>query len=123
MPTFNPEILLTWRLESGFKIEAVCVLARCSYSTLRGLETGDRRHPSIDLLTRLADIYGRPVGELFTEPDPDERARELAAGAADPRIQAAIATLPPLTKEQKEELALLLRPEGGDRRSAGQAGR
>ena len=68
MPTFNHRVLRTWRLESGLRPEEVCYRAEISFSYLRVLE--DRGgNPSAIVLARLAAIYGRDVGDLFT-PDP-----------------------------------------------------
>ena len=65
MPTFNHRVLRTWRLESGLRPEEVCYRAEISFSYLRTLE--DRGgNPSAIVLARLAAIYGREVGELFT---------------------------------------------------------
>lgn len=72
MATFNHRVLRAWRLESGLRPELVCVRADVSYPYLRGIEDGIRPAPSLALLTRLADVYGRDVRELFT--DDSERA-------------------------------------------------
>ena len=67
---FNHRVLRAWRLESGLTPEQVCVAAPISYPYLRTLE--DRGgNPSAAVLARLAEVYGRPIGELFageTEP-------------------------------------------------------
>ena len=44
------------------------MLARVSYPYLRQIED-QGRNPSAALLARLAEVYGRPLDELFT-PDP-----------------------------------------------------
>lgn len=68
---FNPRALRTWHQESGMRLEQVCVLTGVSYPYLRGLTTGLTRSPSIRLLERLAAVYDRDIGELFTaDPDP-----------------------------------------------------
>ena len=67
MATFNHRVLRAWRLESGMTPEQVCVAAPMSYPYLRALEDGRRTRPSIGLLTRLAEVYGRDVRELFTD--------------------------------------------------------
>ena len=65
MPTFNHSVLRTWRLESGLRAEEVAYRAEISFSYLRALE--DRGgNPRAIVLARLAAIYGREVGELFT---------------------------------------------------------
>jgi len=62
--------LRTWRLESGKAPENVCVEAEISYPYLRQLEDKGG-NPSAAVLARLAAVYGRDLGELFTtEPDP-----------------------------------------------------
>ena len=68
MARFNHGVLRAWRLESGMTPEQVCVLARVSYPYLRQIED-QGRNPSAALLARLAEVYGRPLDELFT-PDP-----------------------------------------------------
>lgn len=71
MATFDHRVLRAWRLESGLKPEQVCVLAQVSYPYLRALEDGAHRTPSIRVIERLAAVYHRPIGELFTsDPDP-----------------------------------------------------
>ena len=70
MATFDHHVLRRWRLESEYTPEQVCVLAQVSYPYLRGIEDGIRPTPSLALLTRLAEVYGRDVRELFTD-DPD----------------------------------------------------
>lgn len=67
--SFDPCVLRAWRQESGLKAEQVCVLADVSYPYLKGLEGGAYRNPSAALLTRLANTFGRSVGELFPDAD------------------------------------------------------
>jgi transcriptional regulator with XRE-family HTH domain len=67
MSTFDHRVLRKWRLESGMRAEQVCVDARVSYPYLRAIEDGASPSPSIRLLERLAAVYGRPMGELFTD--------------------------------------------------------
>ena len=73
MPTstaFNHRVLRAWRLDSGLAPEHVCVAADISYPYLRQLEDKGG-NPSAAVLARLAAVYGRDLGELFTtEPDP-----------------------------------------------------
>jgi transcriptional regulator with XRE-family HTH domain len=69
MPTFNHRRLRAWRLESGIRPEEVCYRAEISYTYLRRLEDGTSNNPSAMVLARIAAVYGRDVGELFT-PDP-----------------------------------------------------
>jgi transcriptional regulator with XRE-family HTH domain len=64
---FDHRVLRAWRLESQYKPEQVCVLADVSYPYLRAVEDGASPNPSIHLLTRLAAVYGRDIGELFTD--------------------------------------------------------
>jgi transcriptional regulator with XRE-family HTH domain len=62
---FNHHVLRTWRLGSGLSPEQVCVAARISYPYLRTLE--DRGgNPSAAVVARLAEVYGRPLDELFS---------------------------------------------------------
>ena len=67
--SYDHRVLRVWRLESGKTPEQVCVAAPMSYPYLRALEDGRRVRPSIAVLTRLAEVYGRDVRELFTEDD------------------------------------------------------
>ena len=67
---FNNRMLRTWRLEDGRRPEQVCVEASMSFSYLRRLEDGSASNPTASVLARLAAVYGRDVGELFT-PGPD----------------------------------------------------
>ena len=46
------------------------MLAPVSYPYLRAIEDGVPDQPGLALLTRLAEVYGRDVRELFTD-DPD----------------------------------------------------
>ena len=68
MVTFNHRVLRTWRLDSGLTPEQVCVAASVSYPYLRQLEDNGG-NPSSALLARIAAVYGRPLGELFTDGD------------------------------------------------------
>jgi transcriptional regulator with XRE-family HTH domain len=67
---FNPRVLRAWRLDSGMATEEVCVAARVSYPYLRQLESYGG-NPSAAVLARLAAVYHRDLGELFTTTDPD----------------------------------------------------
>ncbi len=62
---FDHRVLRQWRLESGKTPEQVCVAAPISYPYLRQLEDG-HGNPSAAVLARIASVYGRDVGELFT---------------------------------------------------------
>lgn len=70
MATFDHRVLLAWRLESGMRPEEVCYRTPVSFSYLRAIENGHKTSPSIELLERLAALYGGDVRELFTAPDP-----------------------------------------------------
>jgi len=65
MPTFNHRVLRAWRLDSGIRPEEVCYRAEISYTYLRQLEDKGG-NPSASVLARLAAVYGRDLGELFT---------------------------------------------------------
>ena len=69
MATFDHRVLRRWRLESGMKPEQVCARPAV-YPYLRAIEDGARPNPSVHLLGRLAAVYGKPVGELFTDDIP-----------------------------------------------------
>jgi len=64
--SFDRRLLRKWRRDSGLKPELVCVRADISFAYLRAVENGSRS-PSADVLTRLADVYGRDVRGLFGE--------------------------------------------------------
>jgi transcriptional regulator with XRE-family HTH domain len=67
---FNHRVLRAWRLGSGLTPEQVCVAASISYPYLRQLEDKGG-NPSAGVLARLAAVYRRDLGELFTsDPDP-----------------------------------------------------
>lgn len=66
MATYDHRPLRTWHRESGKTLEQVCVQARVSYSYLREVLRGAKQ-PSIDMLTRIAAVYGHSPGELFTD--------------------------------------------------------
>ena len=72
MSSFNHRVLRAWRLESGLKPELVCVRADVSYPYLRTLEDYGG-NPSAALLARLAEVYGRPLDELFTRDEAGQR--------------------------------------------------
>jgi transcriptional regulator with XRE-family HTH domain len=70
VPVFHYAVLRQWRAESGMTAEEIAYRARCSLSYLRRLEAAGG-NPSAGMLCRLAAVYGRDVGELFTaSPDP-----------------------------------------------------
>jgi transcriptional regulator with XRE-family HTH domain len=71
MAFFDHRKLRAWRLASGLRPEEVCARAQVSYSYLRAIEDGARVNPSIAVLTRLAGVFGRRVGELFTDDEPE----------------------------------------------------
>jgi transcriptional regulator with XRE-family HTH domain len=64
---YDYRALAAWHRESGMRLELVCVEALISHSYLRALLTGAFTRPSIRLLERLAAVYGRDIGELFTD--------------------------------------------------------
>lgn len=66
MSAFDHETLREWRLDSGLTSEEICVRAKVSYPHLRAVEDGTQ-YPSIALLERLAAVFGRSAGELFTD--------------------------------------------------------
>ena len=71
MPRLDHRVLRGWRRDSDMTPEQVCVLARVSYPYLRALEDGapTARNPSFAVLARIASVYGRDPGELFTDDD------------------------------------------------------
>jgi transcriptional regulator with XRE-family HTH domain len=62
---YDHRVLRQWRLDDGRTPEQICVAAPISYPYLRQLEDGHGT-PSAAMLARLASVYGRDVGELFT---------------------------------------------------------
>ncbi len=73
MPRLDHRVLRTWRLESKFTPEEVCVLAKVSYPYLRALEDGAATNPTFAVVARIAAVYGRSPAELFAA-DTDEPA-------------------------------------------------
>jgi transcriptional regulator with XRE-family HTH domain len=67
MPVLNYRKLREWRHASGLRPEEVCARAGLSYSYLRSIEDGNRVNPSAPMLARIAAVYGRDIGELFTD--------------------------------------------------------
>jgi transcriptional regulator with XRE-family HTH domain len=66
---FNYRVLRPWRIESGMTLEEIAYRSQVSYPYLRTLE--DRGgNPSAEVVARIAAVYGRPMDELFTDPDP-----------------------------------------------------
>jgi transcriptional regulator with XRE-family HTH domain len=63
---FNYRVLRPLRLESGKRLEDVCAAAKISYPYLLQLEAKGG-NPSAAVLARLAAVYGRDLGELFTD--------------------------------------------------------
>lgn len=72
MPLFNSELLRAWRENSGLRVEEVCARAGVSYPYLRSLEAGRQDNPSLDVVARLAAVFGRAPGDLLV---PGETAR------------------------------------------------
>jgi transcriptional regulator with XRE-family HTH domain len=70
MPALNNRVLRGWRLDSGKTLEEVAYRAQISYPYLRQLEDGKATNPSAGMIARIAAVYGRPMDELFADPDP-----------------------------------------------------
>jgi transcriptional regulator with XRE-family HTH domain len=62
--TFNYARLRQWREESGLRVEEVAARSGISYSYLRALEDKGG-NPTAAILAALAEVYGKPVSELF----------------------------------------------------------
>jgi transcriptional regulator with XRE-family HTH domain len=68
---YNAALLASWREETGRTRERVCAditergTARLGYMWLARLETDASSHPSLSVLTALADYYGHDVADLF----------------------------------------------------------
>jgi transcriptional regulator with XRE-family HTH domain len=74
MVTFNHRVLRAWRADSGKTLEEVSYRAEVSYPYLRRLEDLGG-NPSGAMLARIAAVYGRDVGELFTSDSDSAGAR------------------------------------------------
>jgi transcriptional regulator with XRE-family HTH domain len=73
MGSFDHRKFREWRLDSGLTREQVCVRAApLSFPHLVSIESGTR-DPSIALLQRLAAVFGRSPGELFTRDEAGAR--------------------------------------------------
>lgn len=57
-------LLRRWRDESGRTPEEIAWRAGISYPYLRALESGGKV-PSLDVLARIAAVYGKPPGDLL----------------------------------------------------------
>lgn len=128
---YSPSVLRTWRRQSGKTPEQVAVEAPISTPYLYAVENGTRT-PTLKLLTRLAEVYGRDISECFTggEIDADERDQDDTPSepvrvkrprpgvpydrASDPWIQQALAAAPPLSESQRARLRQLLDLGGDD---------
>lgn len=63
---FDHRLLRAWREECGYTREQVCVTLGIGYPWLTQLEGGGQgRIPSLQLLTRLAELYGHQASELL----------------------------------------------------------
>ena len=116
MPTFNHHVLRAWRLESGMTPKRSPTAPRSATRTCAASKTGAATRRAI-VLARLAAVYGRDVGELFTS-DPTRRVpgdraapgrrRQAAEQAAiDEWAREHVATWPPLSDRQRERLRVL----------------
>jgi len=57
--------LRTWRETSGLSLTAASAALGMSYPWLAGLESGRARNPTVEVLTRLAELYGHQPAELL----------------------------------------------------------
>jgi transcriptional regulator with XRE-family HTH domain len=57
--------LRAWRDDARLTRTEASHRAGIAYPTLADLEAGRYRNPSLDMLTRLAEVYGRPLAELL----------------------------------------------------------
>ena len=62
---YDHEKLRAWRAESGLTRTEASYAAGIAYPTLADLEAGRYTNPTVEMLTRLAEVYGRPVGALL----------------------------------------------------------
>lgn len=65
--TLDNTRLRQWRHDAGLTAEKAAVLAGISYPYLRALESGQRT-PSLGVLAALANVYGKPPGDLIRVP-------------------------------------------------------
>lgn len=63
---FSHRKLREWREAAGLDRERACIRLGVSYSYLQALERGGKL-PSVAMVVRLAEGYGRHPGELFCE--------------------------------------------------------
>lgn len=61
---YDHEKLRAWRAESGLTRTEASHAAGIAYPTLAQLESG-RHNPSLEMLTRLAELYGHAPAELL----------------------------------------------------------
>ena len=62
---YDHEKLRAWRADSGLTRTEASHAAGIAYPTLADLEAGRSRNPSLELLTRLAALYGHALAEML----------------------------------------------------------
>jgi transcriptional regulator with XRE-family HTH domain len=90
------------RLAAGLTVEQVAEYRRVHPTTIRRYETEDTV-PTLDTLEDLAELYGVPVTQLYNPDDPTDPVTALEA-----RLDAIVATAPPLSEDTKRQIQILL---------------
>jgi transcriptional regulator with XRE-family HTH domain len=86
---YDHEKLRAWRDQAKLTRTEASHAAGIAYPTLADLEAGRARQPSLEVLTRLAELYGHAPGELL--PAARRRGRRMTAEpAAEPPAEAAV---------------------------------
>ena len=62
---YDHEKLRAWRDEAGLTRTEASHAVGIAYPTLADLEAGRARNPTLEMLTKLAGLYGHPLAEML----------------------------------------------------------
>jgi transcriptional regulator with XRE-family HTH domain len=103
MAPYSSELVKQARLDAGLTMTEFAYRLGKSTSTVARYESGQIT-PSLRVLTKMAEVLGVEVTDLY---EPDNPRDEVAAFAAE--MQRIIDKMPPFSEEQKTRLRALLR--------------
>jgi transcriptional regulator with XRE-family HTH domain len=115
MPEFDPQRLKSVRTATGLTADQTAVAIGRSISAYYKMERGDIT-PSMNTLCRLAEVLHCEVGAFFDADAPSHR-YWLTDEQRD-RIRAEVRALPPMTDEQIERIAAVIRHSRREQASA-----